>query len=168
MRDSREERLGDSPAIRGGVPSPPTRVTPDSPVRERGAPSRSGASLCEGPPASLPWRWGRCGETKENQVACSRTWRARSRIRATPKPTNLEWDEDDIQSFWGQLWYIPKSILPQSRARVRVKEGEHLVWIKKDLWSAKSFNPTDCYSVGEGDYWSEAPSKVVLRGGVLG
>jgi hypothetical protein len=23
-----------------------------------------------------------------------------------------EWDEDDIQSFWGQLWYIPKSILP--------------------------------------------------------
>jgi hypothetical protein len=41
-----------------------------------------------------------------------------------------------------------------------VKEGEHLVWIRKDLWSAKSFNPTGCYPVGEEDYWSEAPSKL--------
>jgi hypothetical protein len=39
--------MSDSPAIWGGVPSPLTRATPDSPVRERGAPSRSRASLRE-------------------------------------------------------------------------------------------------------------------------
>lgn len=60
----------------------------------------------------------------------------------------------------GQLWCIPNLQTSPSQARVRNRKGENLVWIRRDLWRSKSFNPSDCYPVGEGDFWSEPPSKL--------
>lgn len=70
---------------------------------------------------------------------------------------------EDLHNFWGQLWYIPNHHPkpPNSaRSRARVKEGETLVWIRRDLWKAKSFEPSDCHPIGEGDVWAEAPLKL--------
>lgn len=37
---------------------------------------------------------------------------------------------------------------------------DSLVWIRRDLWKAKSFTPEDCYPVRERDTWIEPPSKL--------
>jgi hypothetical protein len=81
-------------------------------------------------------------------------------VETGSKPHNLLWGDEDIYDFWGELWFIPNSLPSLPRARVRVKEGENLVWIRRDLWRSKSFTPTDCFSIREGDSWSEAPSKL--------
>lgn len=41
--------------------------------------------------------------------------------------------------------------LTRCEARVRAKERENLVWIQKDLWEARKFEPTDCFRVRESD-----------------
>lgn len=34
------------------------------------------------------------------------------------------------------------------------------MWVRRDLWRAKTFAPSDCYPFGEGDVWIEPPSKL--------
>jgi hypothetical protein len=53
-----------------------------------------------------------------------------------------ESEEGEIHDFWGQLWLVPNSPPPQRGVRVRAKRGEHLVWIQKELWESKKFNPS--------------------------
>ena len=93
-------------------------------------------------------------------MARSQQWRVRKRIEGGSKPYNPPDEEDEVQSFWGQLWYVPKLKPSLPRSRVRVCEGDNLVWIKRDLWRDKSFKPTDCFPVGERDFWSQSPSKL--------
>lgn len=69
-------------------------------------------------------------------------------------------EEDEIYSFWGQLWSFPKSHPPRGGARVRVKGRENLVWIHRDLWQVKSFEASDCFPVGESDVWDKPASKL--------
>jgi hypothetical protein len=72
---------------------------------------------------------------------------------------------EEIQEFWGQLWFVPNAT---SRARVREVRDESLVWIRRDLWLAKSFKPTDCFPVGEGDKWDEPLSKLSFAEDIWG
>lgn len=158
-RNRRDERR-----FHGGAPATPARVCPDSPVRETGAPPRR--AKVSDPRARLEasQRGGlRRGDPKGNQVVDARSWRRRSRVSEQPKPCNPLVDEDEVHSFWGQLWYIPNSlssIQRGARARVRVQEGEKLVWIRRDLWEKKAFSPDVCFPVGDGDSWSAPPSKL--------
>lgn len=34
------------------------------------------------------------------------------------------------------------------------------MWIQRDLWTTKSFEPSDCFPVGENDSWDEPPLKL--------
>jgi hypothetical protein len=93
-------------------------------------------------------------------VATSRSWRAGYRVEGGSKPRNPPREEEEIQDFWGQLWFFPNSKPNPDPARVRARRGENLVWVRRDLWRAKTFVPSDCYPVGEGDLWIEPPSKL--------
>lgn len=75
-------------------------------------------------------------------------------------PVGLE-DEGDLEDFFGQLWFFPTNSSP-SRGRVRVRhrdvpEKGILVWIRRDLWESKKFEPIDCHQVGESDSWDLPP-----------
>lgn len=34
------------------------------------------------------------------------------------------------------------------------------MWIRRDLWIAKSFKPSDCFPVGDHDSWDGSPLKL--------
>lgn len=34
------------------------------------------------------------------------------------------------------------------------------MWIQRDLWLAKSFEPSDCFPIGEHDSWDDPPLKL--------
>jgi hypothetical protein len=76
-------------------------------------------------------------------------------------------DEEEIQNFWGQLWFVPKTN-PVERTRVREARGEDLVWIRRDLWLAKTFDTSDCHLVGDGDKWDALPSKLSFAENIWG
>jgi len=42
------------------------------------------------------------------------------------------------------------------------------VWIRRDLWLAKSFEPTDCFPIGEGDKWDQTPAKLSFAEDIWG
>lgn len=44
--------------------------------------------------------------------------------------------------------------------RVWAEKGRGLVWVRRDLWISKSFEPSDCFPVGEGDSWDGTPSEL--------
>ena len=75
-----------------------------------------------------------------------------NRVKTGSKPYNPSIEKNKIQDFWGQLWYIPNRLTSLHRARVRDRKGENLVWNKRELWRSKSFNPSSCYPIGEGDF----------------
>jgi len=54
------------------------------------------------------------------------------------------------------LWFVPNS--NSGASRVQEVRDKSLVWIHRDLWLAKTFEPVDCFPVGEGDKWDETPS----------
>lgn len=89
----------------------------------------------------------------------SRLWRAVELV-VELESCNPSEDEEDIEDFWGQLWFILKSKPSLPRSRVRAKSGESLVWIRQDLWRAKAFSPADCYLVGESDTWVQSPQQL--------
>ena len=92
------------------------------------------------------------------QVAGPHQWwsRFRASLPSKPKPRDpLEGDE--IQDFWGQLWFVPNS---NPRVRFREERDKDLVWIHRDLWLAKSFEPADCFLIGEGDKWDQTLAKL--------
>jgi hypothetical protein len=65
------------------------------------------------------------------------------------KPPRLRFqveEGDEIESFFGQLWSMPRS----STARV-CKIHPNLFWIKQDLWESRSFGAEDIFPVSEGD-----------------
>jgi hypothetical protein len=43
-------------------------------------------------------------------------------------------EEGEIESFFGQLWWFPKSPSPRVR-----HSTPNLFWVRQDLWKAKSF-----------------------------
>ena len=69
-------------------------------------------------------------------------------------------EEDEFQSFWGQLWFFPSASPKPTEARVLDKKRVNLFWIRKDLQEARSFEVADCHPVGEGDSWTKSPSKL--------
>lgn len=111
VRERERERVGhsgDHTTTQGGVPSSPARRVPDSPIRECGSPPWSGrVAAHQGPAGSLSLSRGRCGAPRSMQVASSRQWQVHNRIGNESKPYNPSREEDEILSFWGQLWYIP-------------------------------------------------------------
>jgi hypothetical protein len=52
--------------------------------------------------------------------------------------------------------------------RVREDRDRSLVWIRRDLWLAKSFEPADCFPVGEGDKWDVSPAKLSFAESIWG
>lgn len=145
-----------------GKAFPPASWLPETPVRERGAPPRSHASLRDsGPPVNARKEVGRRGGT---QVAASpplTRWTRVSLLQGGGLGTRYpDEEEDDISCFWGQLWFVPSTTPKPTKARVLDKGRESLVWIHKDLWEERSFEVIDCYPVGEGDSWTKPPSKL--------
>lgn len=83
--------------------------------------------------------------------------RVSHRREERPKIQDPLEEGDEIQAFWGQLWFMPSSIpkSPQTRGPER-----SLVWIRRDLWEKKTFQSSDCYPVGDGDSWVKSPVKL--------
>jgi hypothetical protein len=160
----RGKRLGDPAATRSGAPSLPTRRTPDSPVRERGSPTGQENLLVSGP-ACCSLSLGK-GETwhKEKRAGgklpSMAGWESGFGWIQTLQPMS---GEEEIQDFWGQLWYFPNSHPRPDWDRVRACQGENLVWIRRDLWRSKSFLP--CWG---GRRLDRVAIQVEIRGAVLG
>ena len=76
-------------------------------------------------------------------------------------------EEGDVEDLFGQLWFIP-SASPSPCGRARVCRKENLVWIRKDLWDSKSFEPSDCHPVGVGDLWVSPPKKFCFASDIWG
>jgi hypothetical protein len=82
------------------------------------------------------------------QVASSceacRTARGGSKLSGTWSLRQVvEEDDSGIESFFGQLWFIPKP-------RVR-PTNSNLQWIRCDLWESRKFGPHDSFPVLPGD-----------------
>jgi len=78
----------------------------------------------------------------------------------------LEVEEGEVEDIFGQLWFIP-SASPSSCGRARVCKGENLVWIRKNIWDSKHFEPSDCHPVGVGDLWV-SPKKLCFSSDIWG
>lgn len=131
-----EDRMLDTRQATGektswGKDFPPVRWLPKSPVRERGTPCRGGApTSCEGERISLVAKELRRGAMRERQVESNPPWRVRGRGQGSrAKPRDL-WEEGaEIQDFWGQLCFVPKSKPGLRETRVRAEKRRGLVWI---------------------------------------
>jgi hypothetical protein len=55
-------------------------------------------------------------------------------------------DEDFVEEIFGQLWAVPKPLVP--RVLDSPPHGGRLVWIRKDLVREKKVRPEDCFPVG--------------------
>lgn len=145
-----------------GKDFPPTRWFSETPVRERGSLSRGGAPTTRD--EDRIWLVAKeklRGGLEPRQVESTPPWRVRGRERGSGVETRDPWEDDDeIEYFWGHLWFVPKSKPVLSVARVRVEQRRGLVWVRKELWLSKSFEPEDCFPVGEGDSWDGVPSKL--------
>ena len=63
-------------------------------------------------------------------------------------------DDEELVDIYGQLWSVP------SPRKVRVPAaGGRLVWIRKDLFLAKSFDASDCYPAREADKRQQQPKR---------
>lgn len=125
LRMSESKATGDIelslPATSGGAPAPPERRLPNSPVREHGFPPRSNRVVfAAGPTGSRTTSGGRHGERREKQVSSPRQWWTQGWTSNPSKPrAHAESrEEDEIQAYWGQLWFFPKS-----NPRIRVSGG---------------------------------------------
>lgn len=118
-----------------------------------------------------PWEGGE----REKAPSHARTrggWRWRAARSNHPQPwisngghrqkgPATQEEEEVVQEWFRQLWLIPEPPASTNHRRhqgARVRDShESLVWIRKDLWGARSFQPEDCFPVGRGDRWSDQP-----------
>jgi hypothetical protein len=72
-------------------------------------------------------------------------------------------DEGAIVEFFGQLWLVPEDRSPRISKSPRVRPGEgkgvRLVWIAREKWRNRDFEPEECFPVGDRDWWIEQPKK---------
>ena len=66
--------------------------------------------------------------------------------------------EEEIASFFGQLWVIPSSTHRQ-QPRVPQPEG-FIAWVRKDLVRSRSFTVEDCYPVRRSDRLIDQPTRI--------
>lgn len=148
-----------------GKDFPPVCRLLETPVRERGTPPRSRALASKlGPPIGASGIGGRHGRIEGVQVSSSPSLERRIRAFQTKGERSRtrypDEEEDEIQSFWGQLWFFPTTNTEKNNARVIDNKRSNLLWIRKDLWEARSFEVANCHLVGEGDSWTKSPSKL--------
>lgn len=103
---------------------------------------------------------------RKERVADPHQWWSRFQALAPPKPkTRDPFGGEEIHEFWGQRWFIPNS---KTTIRVHGEGAKHLVWIRWDLWLAKTFEPVDCFLVGDGDKWDEPSAKLSFTEDIWG
>lgn len=154
--------MGSRGAAAGEAPPWTKLLPPSSPVREWGLPPRVGSRVPtrEKVDLRLGTRGARgWGGSRERG---SRPWISNGGHRHQG-PAERE-EDGVIQEWLGQLWFIPDSTpsSPHRRHGSRVSQGvrEHLIWIRKSLWEAKSFKAEDCFPVGGSDKWIDPPKQL--------
>lgn len=104
-------------------------------------------------------------------MARSQPLMLQSRVEKTksrPRAWNPLEEVDEIQEFWGQLWLFA-TLKPTSR---NPKAGraceENLVWVRRDLWEAKTFSLEDCFPAPERDVWDSTLKKLSFASSIWG
>lgn len=142
----------------------PTGRLPSSPRCGRGKPMRFECKAdCGKGPLVRSFQKTIRDPLREGQVAVPRLdpQQARMRRKGTESRTRYPLEEgSEIQSFWGQLWQIPKSKSRNQQPSVREARQVNLVWVRRELWDSRSLAPEDCYPISEGDVWVDLLKKL--------
>lgn len=148
----------DGAAMRNAVPRQP-HLPPSSPARERGIPPPH-ASLPHARQPLRPYTGTRGGRrSAPTNHPQPRAWILEGSHRQRG-PARRE-EEESIQEWFGQLWFVPEPPVSRHHQGARVQEASNgtLVWIQKSLWDSRSFKPEDCFPLQPGDRCAGPPRK---------
>jgi hypothetical protein len=137
-----------------------------SPRRGEGTPLHGRSKSWAGDPG-LNSIGTRRGPRIEGHVASEDSKRnralGRQRSGSKSKDPDPSKDEGAIVEFFGQLWLVPEDRSPRISKSPRVRPGEgeggRLVWIAREKWRNRDFEPDECFPVGDRDWWIEQPRR---------